>query len=343
MIVDMYLALRDIAFARGRFALMTGVVGLITLLLIMLSGLTGGLGKQNTSALESLNPTAVVFSGDKASFSESSITTDDLRQFPGSVPLGVVQTRIASDSNAGAGAVLALPVGTDVPGGTIPDNGILVSDKLVQDLGVGVGDTINMNAADVVVDGIVPDEFYSHSPVVWAPTSVWQSVAHGAPGVVGTVALVGQEVPDQAGYTVTSLRGSFNGLTSYSSEQGSLRTMQGFLYAISALVTVAFLTVWTIQRTRDLSILKALGASGRYLLRDALSQAALVLGVGAGAGLVLGLGLGIAAANVLPFELSWMTVALPAFGIYVLGMLGALLATRKVAATDPLLALGGNA
>src|SRR5699024_12642773 len=51
----MFLSLRDIAYARGRFALMTGVVGMITLLLVMLSGLTGGLGKQNTSALEALD------------------------------------------------------------------------------------------------------------------------------------------------------------------------------------------------------------------------------------------------------------------------------------------------
>ena len=52
----MFLSLRDIAYARGRFALMTGVVGMITLLLVMLSGLTGGLGKQNTSPLVALAP-----------------------------------------------------------------------------------------------------------------------------------------------------------------------------------------------------------------------------------------------------------------------------------------------
>lgn len=42
----MFLAIRDIRFARGRFALMGSVVALITLLLVMLSGLTAGLGNQ---------------------------------------------------------------------------------------------------------------------------------------------------------------------------------------------------------------------------------------------------------------------------------------------------------
>ena len=47
----MFLSLRDITFAKGRFALLATVVALITLLLVLLTGLTNGLGHQNTSAL----------------------------------------------------------------------------------------------------------------------------------------------------------------------------------------------------------------------------------------------------------------------------------------------------
>lgn len=50
----MYLSLRDITFAKGRFALIGGVVALITMLLVLLTGLTNGLSQQNTSALERL-------------------------------------------------------------------------------------------------------------------------------------------------------------------------------------------------------------------------------------------------------------------------------------------------
>ena len=52
----MYLAFRDIRAATGRFVLIGSVVGLVTLLIVMLTGLTAGLGKQNTSALEALDP-----------------------------------------------------------------------------------------------------------------------------------------------------------------------------------------------------------------------------------------------------------------------------------------------
>ena len=50
----MFLAIREITTARGRFALIGGTVALITLLLVMLSGLTEGLSKQNTPALEAV-------------------------------------------------------------------------------------------------------------------------------------------------------------------------------------------------------------------------------------------------------------------------------------------------
>jgi putative ABC transport system permease protein len=118
--------------------------------------------------------------------------------------------------------------------------------------------------------------------------------------------------------------------------------MQGFLYGIAALVIVAFLTVWTIQRTRDIAVLKALGAPASYVLRDAIAQAAVVLVAGAAAGGTVGLAAGSLAAQAAPFQLNAGTTVLPAVGIVALGLAGAALAVRRAARVDPLLALGGN-
>ena len=98
--------------------------------------------------------------------------------------------------------------------------------------------------------------------------------------------------------------GSFQALGSYKSENGSLLLMQAFLYGISALVIVAFLTVWTVQRTRDIAVLKALGGSARYILRDAMAQAALVLLAGAAAGGLAGVAGGVLASRAAPFLLT---------------------------------------
>lgn len=300
------LFLKELRAARGRFALMISVVGLLTLLLVMLTGLTGGLGKQNTSALELVAPDGMEFSTAQPSFAESEFSADQVAAAPGQTPLGIGITKIDGESVA----VFGLPAGTAVGGATVPETGVL---------------------DPRTTDGAVPAVSYSHLPVVFAATPTWQELTHSQ--AVATVLVPGP----------VSLRDSFAGLDAYKSERGSLVTMQGFLYGIAALVTVAFLSVWTIQRTRDLSILRALGASARYLLSDALRQAAVLLALGVVLGAAIGAGLGAAASTAVPFELAPLTVAGPALGIWALGMWGAFLATRRVTKTDPLIALGGNA
>ena len=73
----MFLSLRDLRFARGRFALIGSVVAMITLLVVMLTGLTDGLGCQSTSALEALEAPRIVLAagsdGEDPSYSDSRI------------------------------------------------------------------------------------------------------------------------------------------------------------------------------------------------------------------------------------------------------------------------------
>ena len=54
----MFLAIRELRFARGRFGLMGAVVGLIAVLMVMLSGLASGLVNDGVSGLKSLPVTA---------------------------------------------------------------------------------------------------------------------------------------------------------------------------------------------------------------------------------------------------------------------------------------------
>ena len=297
----------------------------------MLTGLTGGLGKQNTSALEALDPAAVVLTED--TFTASRVTETDLADWgPGAVPLGTGQTTLTDGSETAAVAVLGLPAGHKVPGGgVIPAEGVLVP------AGMSVSPTVTLGGVEVDVVGRAETEYYSHSPVIWAATDTWVASAHVAPGTLGTAILLDREADG-----AMSLSESFSALPAYRSEQGSLQMMQGFLYAISALVTVAFLTVWTIQRSRDLAILRALGASPRYLVTDALGQAALILAAGVAAGALAGWGLGVVAGQAVPFLLTVGTVLYPALGIWALGIVGAFLTTRRVARINPLTALGGN-
>ncbi|MDK8578577.1 ABC transporter permease [Corynebacterium pseudodiphtheriticum] len=398
----MFLALRDIISARGRFSLISFVVGLITVLLVMLTGLTGGLAKHNTSALEALDPERYVFTSDEPSFQESQVTTSDVQEWQELVdadsqvtPLGTVQTRLEAGSAMGV-AVLGLPAGTKVPAPVVSgagaagteiagataagaaaeaeadsaapqesreqqdailgEDGIVVSHEIVAEAGVQPGETVEIGGVEQPVSAVVADEHYSHQPVVWASTQVWQQISRAHDDVVGTVLAVDtrdrhagalrdeewQDAENQTGDSVATVEDSFSGLAAYRSEQASLQLIQVLLYAISALVTVAFLSVWTIQRSRDLSVLRALGASPGYVWKDALGQAAVVVGIGVVFGAGVGWAAGVWAGGSVPFDLQWTTIVVPAAGIWVLGMCGALVATRRVKKIDPASALEGK-
>ncbi|MFD2122572.1 ABC transporter permease, partial [Streptomyces cirratus] len=190
---------------------------------------------------------------------------------------------------------------------------------------------------------------FSHTPVVWMDLGDWQRVGNpgGGAGTVATVVALdapgaGLAAGDRAAGTRTeTIDGALGAIGSYTSENGSLQLMRGFLFAISALVIGAFFTVWTIQRSGDIAVLKALGASTGYLLRDALGQAVVMLAAGTGLGTALAAGVGVLiSGGEVPFVLDAATVLVPAAVMIALGALGAALSIRRITAVDPLTALG---
>ncbi|MET4591770.1 FtsX-like permease family protein [Arthrobacter sp. 754] len=389
----MFLAIRDIRFAKGRFALMGGVVALVTILLVLLSGLTAGLGDQSTSAIGKLGAgsgsggvsgagsrpvDSIVFGAPgtnepTASFTESEVTAaqvDSWQHVAGvdrAEALGISQSRLqGGDGGTTNVAVFGVADGGQLAPAPVREGSVVIGSTVAADLSLDVGDTATVGGTELTVTAVVADQWYSHTGVVWTALPTWAEVTHLAPAgsaagnvpgsgpgilpVATVIAVTYQEgaVVDetaanaQARTVSTSRTGSFQALGSYKSENGSLMLMQAFLYGISALVIVAFLTVWTVQRTRDIAVLKALGASGGYVLRDAIAQAALVLLAGAGLGGAIGLLGGFAAAQAAPFLITPATTLLPVLGIVLLGLAGAALAVRRVTAVDPLIALGGN-
>ncbi|MER7764400.1 ABC transporter permease [Streptomyces sp. NPDC097619] len=360
----MFVAWRDLRFARGRFALMGAVVVLITLLVGLLSGLTSGLARENTSAVTGLPADHLAFaapSGDQeVSFTSSSVPESAWRTWadrPGVAsarPLGI-RTLNASAGDRAA-AVSAFGTEPDaglaprVPGAPLAQGRAVLSEKAARELGVGVGDRVRIGGLEETVAAVAGDASHSHTPVVWITLDDWQRL--GAPGTspeqrATVIALrtsgdADLAAGDRAAGTRTLDRDdSLTAIGSYAAENGSLQLMRGFLFVISALVIGAFFTVWTIQRSGDVAVLKALGASTPYLLKDALGQAVVMLLAGTGLGTALALGAGaLIGGGDVPFVLDAPTVLVPALVMIVLGVLGAALSIRRITAVDPLTALG---
>nr|WP_030458381.1 ABC transporter permease [Kitasatospora sp. NRRL B-11411] len=349
----MFVALRDIRFARGRFALMGAVVTLITTLVVFLYGLTGGLASAASSTIAELPADGVVFgapAGAQAEVSFASSTVSPAQRDAvaaagaGAVhPLGVAMSRLT----AGGGAASVSVLGTDpellppLVRGTAPADGQLaVGTGLAAEYHLSPGSRVSVGAQELTVSAVTAERSLSHAPSVWTTPETWQRVS----GQHQPTALAIRGTPHglPADLRAVSLGDALSGINGYAAEQGSLQLIQGFLFAVSALVVGAFFTVWTVQRRPDIAVLKAVGASSGYLVRDALAQAAAVLLAGALLGGALGAAGGAFASAAVPFDVGVLTVAVPVGAMVLLGLLGAALAVRRITAVDPLAALGAN-
>jgi putative ABC transport system permease protein len=387
-----FVAIRDLRFAKGRFALMGAVVALITLLVVLLSGLTVGLGRGNTSAVTDLSADHLVFSappeGQKLAFTDSSISPavrSAWSSVPGvrsAEPVVVAMTRAATARRTIGVAVFAVPPGSPlVPGGGDGGRGsgaagaaraagevaagrVVLSTGAAESLDVSPGDRIDLAGQSVTVGVVSGADEFSHAPVVWAATA--NAPASGLePGHATFLALTTGDTEqrdvgaadggsgldadlaaadERLGTVTLTPAQSVSAIGSFSSENGSLQLMRALLFAISALVIGAFFTVWTVQRSGEIAILKALGASTRYLLGDALGQALALLLVGTAVGAAVAAAVGAVitttAGSAVPFVLDLTTLLGPVVVMTALGLAGAAFSLRTVTTVDPLTALG---
>ena len=369
----MFLARRDLVAAKGRFLLMGTVVALIALLGVLLAGLATGLVAAGTSGLASLDFTDLAFQqGADATFSRSFLTptTDDrLGAVPHveATPLGVSLFNARLGVGSGGRVVDVALFGTDPDGFLAPGvrsgrtlsdstpGGVVVSRRLLDD-GVRVGDTLTLglDARRLRVVGVTEGGTYGHVPVAFTDLASWQDVTPGArtptgAGLVSAAALQVGPGADAAalrraapGVDVVSKTESYDGSPGYVAEMSTMMLIRGFLLVISALTVAAFFTVWTVQRRGQIGLLKAMGASNPYVLRDALGQMAVVLVVATLVGTAVGLALGGLMPAEAPFSLEPGPVLVAGGALVVAGLAGSAAAVRRITSVDPLIALGAD-
>lgn len=367
-----YLALKDLIVARGRFALVAVVIGLVALLSTLLSGLANGLVDDGISGLRALPLTHLALQpGSQSSFSRSTLTEDNLAAWTAAAkregaehlevsPIGVsfFNARRADGSTLDI-AMFGVAPGTflaprpEAQAALNGTPGLVLSDEFRKD-GVKVGDVLTIVGIDeqLPVLGFTYAGSYGHVDIAFTSLTTWQQLVYGdnARGRFSAVA-VHADGPDDAALAAIAKRAdtdvetkdqAYAGSPGYSAESATMTLIRGFLLVISALIVGAFFTVWTIQRTHQIGLLKALGASNLYVLRDALGQLALVLVGSVAIGAAVAVAVGLAVPDEVPFSLRAGPIATSVVSLVVLGLLGALVAVRRITAVDPIVALSSE-
>ena len=377
----MFIALRDLAFAKGRFSMMTLVVALIAFLMTFLTGLAAGLIKNNISGLMELPVSHIAFEyDDKPTYRNTMIERaqwEDLAARPGvqavepmghtiftartqkDDPLELVLWGIRPGSFLDPGVEQGAAIGSS-------ENGVVISGLLAERDGVTIGDRITLDRVltELEVIGVVEERNIGHVPIVYAPLSKWQEATYGPPGgpppgeklpaivfdFVSILALQLEEslqpeqlevIGEEIGISTLDRNGFYAASTGYIEEVRTVQIIQLFLFVISAVVIGAFFAIWTIQRTREIGLVKALGASNGYLLRDALGQALILMLAGVVIGLCLGLWAGQAfmeSGRPFMFEADKIVQAMAT--LLIAGLIGGALSIRRITSVDPIIALG---
>ncbi|MDH3978276.1 MAG: ABC transporter permease [Gammaproteobacteria bacterium] len=375
----MFIALRDLQFAKGRFFLMGFVVALVSFLVIVLSGLSAGLTKANISGLMELPATHIAFEDtDHLGYRNSMIERymwegwESAEGIDALEPMGhaIFNARTEDDKPIEIAlwglvddSFIEPPVNEGIALGGPDEAGVLITRGLI-DEGLKLGDLIVLDRVltKLRVVGVVDDyRSIGHMPIIYAPLAKWQEASYGPPGGPSP----GEKLPDivfdfvsvivmqlAEGVDVAALDDEFETLTldrigfyeassGYTDELKSIRMIQLLLFVISAVVTGAFFSIWTIQRTKEIGLVKALGASNAYVLRDALGQAMILILIGIGIGVSGTYFFGNAIRNTeLPFMIETGALVTSVVMLLIAGVVGAGLAIKRVASIDPIIALG---
>ncbi|AZA13831.1 ABC transporter permease [Corynebacterium choanae] len=338
----MFVALHDLRHARGRFAIITITVALMATLVSFLSGLTGGLTHQTISGLSATDADTIIVQGTEdpsidRSHLDGLTTAALLADNPTATAVTVKRTQLQGTAvsllqltpGAAAGSTLG-----DLP--IVAPGNIALSAPLQRDLGVEVGDTVTVGSTTYTVVDPLADLWLNHAPI---------AVTAGTEGTDTTLlALAAGVTPQLIDNTQQVSGGDIPlSLAAYAAEHTSLSMINLMLVLITGLITGAFFVVWTMQRSRDIAVMKALGATTASICRDALGQAAIIVLVGIAAGVSITLVSATAIGDGLPFVVTTSTTLLPAGLMLFLGLAGAATSLVLIGKAQPLQALQQNA
>ncbi|MFX3632280.1 MAG: ABC transporter permease [Candidatus Pristimantibacillus sp.] len=368
----MYLALREMRFAKTRYSMIVIIMLLVSFLVLFVTGLAQGLSYANAASIKNMDANYFVLQQDSDHrFGRSQVSDTELQASRSVVgksnatALNIRMATITEDSESLKSDVTLFAIDMKdwlapnvVEGQTITNesSGQVLVDMKLKESGIELGSIVTdqMTGSTWKVSGFVDNESYSHTPTIFMNEKDWLQLQALMPAsgtdsdgqLYNTIAVkadssqAAQLQSEMPNTEVISKSDAVSAVPGYKEEQGSLLMMIAFLFVISALVLAVFFYVITIQKTSQFGVLKAIGTKTSYLVRNVMGQV-LLLSVGS---LIISLILIQIIISILPasmpFQLDLSTMILVCVLFIAMSLIGSLLSVVKVARTDALDAIG---
>jgi len=339
----MKMAWKEIIKNKSRFIILGSIVFLVSLLTLIISGLSNGLSQDNAALIKDM-PEGTFYMNEDAdeTYNLSKIdqeTEDKLTKDNKDATALSIQMGFVNDSND---KQLSVAFATSTQPGLFPEvaDGEILLDESLKDKGVKVGDKLTNNqfSEDFTVKGFVEQEKFSHSPVAFINPTNYQEMYRVEE--MQMVFVPGKDEQQSInGLQAFSNKDFLNTIPSYSAEQLSLNMIVWFLVVISGMLFGIFFYMMNVQKIGLYGILKAIGVKTSTLFQMMWTQMIVITTIA----LALSIGLSqlftAIAPEGMPFHLTLETTGQLAIVFVVIGFIGATLSGIQIKKIQPLQAI----
>ena len=360
----MFLAWNEIKYSKTRFALIIGVIVLVSYLVYFLTGLAYGLAQDNRTSVDKWDADAIVLT-DEANgnigmsmmprSNQDDIDTDEVAVL-GQTP-NVIRKEGETNDEAKINVTFfgiepdqfIMPEVTE--GEEFKEDYEVIADySLKEEDGIELGDELKLAGSDIEVEvvGFTKNAKFNVAPVLYSTVSTYQDIRFEAideseEGRISALVLRNDTLggielnnEDLDLYTISDY---ISELPGYMAQLLTFGLMIGFLIVIAAVVIGIFMYVLTVQKSSMFGVMKAQGISTGYIAKSVVMQTFLLSLMGT----LTGLGLTVLTAYFLPATVPYQS-NLPFFiGItgllIVFAVLGAFFSVRTIVKIDPLEAI----
>ncbi|WP_034550931.1 ABC transporter permease [Carnobacterium funditum] len=363
----MFLAWREMKHSKTRFALIIGVMVLVSYLVFFLVGLAYGLAQDNRTSIDKWGADGIVLTDESnTNINMSMMTLEQAEKVKGDKTAFLGQ---ASSVVRKAGAskeedkVNVTFFGIDSKEFIMPeviegeaftkDNEVVADISLKEEENINIGDTLELAGNDkkVTVVGFTEDARFSVAPVLYTTIPGYQEVRFekadsSDAGRISAVIVRGENnsvdgiAIETDDLTVYPIKDYISKIPGYTAQVLTFGLMIGFLIVIAAVVIGIFIYVLTLQKTSLFGVMKAQGISNFYISKSVVSQTFILAIVGVGIGLILTLLTALVLPAAVPYRTNIVFLAAITTLLIVVAVLGALFSVRTVVKIDPLDAIG---
>ncbi|AIQ44390.1 ABC transporter permease [Paenibacillus sp. FSL R7-0297] len=370
----MFLAMKELMHSKMRFLMIIIIFVLLAWLVFILSGLGNGLSSLAASTFKTMKADYVIFEeGSQSSMSKSLLSDQLLAEVEllpnvsAAAPMGsTMATALKEPSTKSEDkldiAIIGINPGSFLEPAVVEGEGLssmnptgVVVNSTMKDEGYNIGDTFQLDGTmeSLTIIGFAENQTYNHVASVFTPMAEWRKIAFAAPGSdkgvagpVNAIMLQGKDIAPEvmnsklADTDTVTRAAAVQGMPGYKEENGTILMMLAFLLAIAAFVLGVFFYVMTMQKTNQFGIMKAIGASNRFLSKTIVSQVFVLSLTSIVVGVLLTYGTAAMMPKGMPFKLEPGLVVSYSVILLIIAMLSSLVSVRKITKIDPLKALG---